>query len=308
MRILVTCPPMLGQIDTFRPIFEEKGLELLAPKVVQTLSEEELEAILPGVDGWIIGDDPATERVFKAGKAGKLKAAVKWGIGTDNVDFEACKRLGIPIINTPNMFGREVADIALHYLIGLARHTYEIDRGVREGNWPKPAGISIYGRTAGLIGFGDIGRALAARMYALGLDVQVYDPYSRDENLPYTFQDFPNGLEEADFLVITCALTPETKGMVNTESLAHMKKGIRIVNVSRGGVVNESDLIDALKSGQVHAAALDVFEEEPLPAASPLRAMPQCVFGTHNSSNTVDAVKRASMEAIHRLFGFLEIN
>ncbi|MCB0705298.1 MAG: phosphoglycerate dehydrogenase [Saprospiraceae bacterium] len=307
MRILVTCPPMLGQIESFRAIFESRGLELVTPNVVQTLSESELEEILPTVDGWIIGDDPATERVFIAGKAGKLKAVVKWGVGTDNVDFAACKRLGIPVINTPNMFGREVADIALHYLIGLARHTYEIDRGVRAGSWPKPAGISIYGRKAGVIGFGDIGRAVASRLYALGLEVQVYDPYSRNENLPYLFEEFPNGMEHADFLVITCALTPETKEMVNAESIGRMKKGVRIVNVSRGALIDEPALIRALESGQVSAAALDVFEVEPLPMDSPLRRMNQCIFGTHNGSNTVDAVRRASLEAIQRLFGFLDI-
>ena len=103
MKVLVTCPPMLKQIDLFRSIFEEKGIELLTPNVVQTLTEEELMEILPTVDGWIIGDDPATERVFTAGKNGKLKAAVKWGVGVDNVDFNACKKLGIPIINTPNI-------------------------------------------------------------------------------------------------------------------------------------------------------------------------------------------------------------
>jgi D-3-phosphoglycerate dehydrogenase len=146
MKILVTCPPMLGMIDSFRHIFEEKGIELSAPNVVQTLSVEELKEIVPQHDGWIIGDDPATREVFEAGKAGNLKAAVKWGIGVDNVDFDACKDLNIPIINTPDMFGREVADIAMGYVIALARETFEIDRAVRDGKWIKPRGISLSGK------------------------------------------------------------------------------------------------------------------------------------------------------------------
>lgn len=150
MKVLVTCPPMLRMIDEFRPLFLAKGIELTTPNVVQTLSVDELKQLVPQHDGWIIGDDPATRDVFTAGKAGNLKAAVKWGIGVDNVDFAACKELDIPIINTPNMFGGEVADIAVGYVIGLARETFLIDRGVRKGEWLKPAGISLSGKKSSI--------------------------------------------------------------------------------------------------------------------------------------------------------------
>ena len=141
-RVLVTCPPMLGMLGDFVASAQELGLELVPAEVTQTLSESELIELLPNFDGWIIGDDPATQKVFEAGQRGLLKAAVKWGIGVDNVDFKACEALGIPIINTPGMFGGEVADVAVGYVIALARHTFEIDRGVRESNWPKPRGLS----------------------------------------------------------------------------------------------------------------------------------------------------------------------
>ena len=112
-RVLVTCPPMLGMFDAFVAPALELGLELVPAEVTQTLSEAELIELLPQFDGWIIGDDPASQQVFKAGQSGSLKAAVKWGIGVDNVDFKACEALGIPIINTPGMFGGEVADVAV---------------------------------------------------------------------------------------------------------------------------------------------------------------------------------------------------
>ena len=307
---MVTCPPMLGQIDRFRSIFEKAGLQLYTPNVVQTLSVEELKALLPDMDGWIIGDDPANRAVFEAGKKGKLKAAVKWGVGVDNVDFEACKDLGIPVSNTPNMFGAEVANIALQYVIALARQTYLIDRGVRAGQWPKPAGISIAGRFAGVVGFGDIGRAVAYRLKAIGLKVQVYDPFAQrsEEDLAnFEFLDFPEKIEQADFWVLTAALNPQTAHILNADTIARMKDEVRIVNVSRGGLIDEKALIEALQSGKVHSAALDVFEVEPLPMDSPLRQMERCIFGTHNGSNTVDAVIRASLEAIKILFGFLDI-
>ncbi len=302
---------MLRLIDEFRPDFEAKGIELVTPNVVQTLTEEELIGILPDVDGWIIGDDPATEQVFKAGKNGSLKAAVKWGVGVDNVDFEACKRLGIPVTNTPLMFGEEVGSLAAHYVIGLARQTFLIDRGVRAGQWPKPAGISLLGRTVALIGFGDIGKSTARMLHAFGLDINVYDPIATrtdEDEMRYRFYSFPNLLESADFVVVTCSLTPATKHLINAETIAQMKDGVRVVNVSRGAIIHEAALIAALNAGKVHSAALDVFEQEPLPLDSPLRRLERCIFGTHNGSNTVDAVRRASQQAIKYLFGFLELH
>jgi D-3-phosphoglycerate dehydrogenase len=196
-------------IDSFRPLFAEYGAQITTPDVVQTLSVEQLKELVPQHDGWIIGDDPATRAVFEAGKAGQLKAAVKWGIGVDNVDFAACKDLDIPITNTPNMFGGEVADIAVGYVIGLARQTFEIDRGVRNGEWPKPRGISLAGKTVALVGYGDIGKNTARRLLAADMRIVAYDPYAPDvAGMPKVERaEWPARIGEADFIVINCALT-----------------------------------------------------------------------------------------------------
>ena len=309
MKILVTCPPMLGMIDSFRYIFEEKGIELSTPNVIQTLSVEELKKIVPQHDGWIIGDDPATREVFEAGKAGNLKAAVKWGIGVDNVDFDACKNLDIPIINTPDMFGEEVADVAMGYVIALARETFEIDRAVRNGEWIKPRGVSLSGKTVALVGFGDIGQSTAKRLLMSNMNVIAYDPFiDNNPNLPEVEREvWPNRVEEADFIVVTCSLTKSSYHMVNTDIFKRAKDGVRVVNVGRGPIIDEKSLEDALKSGKVYSAALDVFEVEPLPMDSYLRNHPHCVFGSHNASNTVDAVENTSHIAIDKLFNFLNI-
>ena len=229
MKVLVTCPPMLGMIDNFRPLFEKHGIELTAPDVVQTLSVEELIEIVPQHDGWIIGDDPATREVFNAGKAGLLKAAVKWGIGVDNVDFDACKDFDIPIINTPYMFGAEVADIAIGYVVALARETFEIDRGVREGQWPKPRGISLSGKTVALVGFGDIGKNTARRLLAADMRVIAYDPFAKQDAALDSVEmaSWPNRVEEADFIVITCSLTSSSHHMINADVFARAKKSVR---------------------------------------------------------------------------------
>lgn len=309
MKVLVTCPPMLGMIEDFRPLFAASGVELTAPHVVQTMSVAELKELVPQHDGWIIGDDPANREVFAAGKAGRLKAAVKWGIGVDNVDFAACKDLGIPITNTPNMFGPEVADIAMGYVVALARETFEIDRAVRKGSWPKPRGISLAGKTVALIGFGDIGRNTAKRLLAADMNVIAYDPTvpQSPQGPEVEFAQWPQRLAEADYIVATCALTPSSYHMINAESLAMAKPGVRVVNVARGPVIDEPALVAALQSGLVYSAALDVFETEPLPIDSPLHQHPHCIFGSHNASNTADAVLRTSKIAIGKLFGFLGV-
>ena len=299
---------MLGMFDEFVEPAKALGITLVAAKTTQVLTEEELIELLPHYDGWIIGDDPATKQVFEAGLAGKLKAAVKWGIGVDNVDFAACKELNIPIINTPNMFGGEVADVAIAFLLGLARETYYIDREIRTNHgWPKPAGMSVAGKTVGVVGFGDIGKSTVKRLSGFDVNVTVYDP-GVDGEQGFNFvsrKHFPDGLEELDFLIFTCALNKHNFHMLNAETLALMKAGAKVINVARGPLIDESALIDALHSGHISAAALDVFEEEPLPTNSPLRDMSQCIFGSHNGSNTKEGVRRATFEAIDKIAGFL---
>ena len=258
MKILVTCPPMLGMIDSFRHLFEKYDIELTTPNVEQLMSVDELIKIVPQHEGWIIGDDPATREVFEAGKSGNLKAAVKWGVGVDNVDFDACVDLAIPIINTPDMFGREVADIAMGYVISLARETYEIDRAVRDGDWIKPRGISLSGKSVALIGFGDIGQNTAKRLQASDMKVIVYDPFAKlnPDLFEIEIETWPNRIDEADFIVVTCSLTESSYHMVNAEVFSQAKRGVRIINVGRGPVIDESSLENALNSGRVYSVAL----------------------------------------------------
>ena len=306
--ILVTCPPMLGLIEEFGPDFDKAGLDFTPAKVTQVLSEDELIDLVPHHDGWIIGDDPASRRVIEAAVSGRLKAAVKWGVGVDNVDFAAFKDFGVPVENTPGVFGGEVADVALTYVLGLARETYFIDREIRQNNaWPKPSGISVAGRKVALVGFGDIGTHTAKRLIACGAHIIAYDPaYTPIEGIDVETAVWPNRLNEADFIVFTCPLNPATKGMFNEETLSLLKRGVRIVNVARGPVVEEAALVEGLRTGVVHSAALDVFEIEPLAEKSPLRDFDRCIFGSHNGSNSADAARRVSRIAIGKIAKFLE--
>ncbi len=300
---------MLGLIQEFIPAFEAKGLTCVPAKVTQVMTEAGLMELVPQMDGWIIGDDPATRQVVAAGVAGKLKAAVKWGVGVDNVDFAAFRDHSVPVENTPGVFGGEVADVALTYALGLARETYFIDREIRQnGSWPKPSGISMAGRTVAIVGFGDIGRQTAKRILACDAKVIAYDPaFKPMDGVQVESATWPERLAEVDFLIFTCPLNAGTRGMFNAAVVPKLKPGVRVVNVARGPVIVEADLIAALQSGVVHSAALDVFEVEPLPANSPLRAMDRCIFGSHNGSNSADAVRRVSHIAIGKIARLLGV-
>lgn len=308
-KVLVTCPPMLGMIENLRYLFDDKNVQVHCPDVIQTLSEEELIELVPRFDGWVIGDDPATRAVFEAGIAGNLRAAVKWGIGVDNVDLAAAKQLGIPVTNTPNMFGREVADVAMAYVTLLARHLHEIDRAVWNGGWIKPRGTSLADKTMGVIGFGDIGSNVAKRALAAEMRVIAYDPaYKKRAGLESVqAEDWPNRIDECDFLVLTCSLNEGNRHMLNAETLALARDGVRIINVARGPLIDERALLESLDSGKVASAALDVFEVEPLPSGSGLRKHKQCVFGSHNGSNTSEAVRATSIRAVEALYSALGI-
>jgi len=306
MKVLVTCPPMLGTKSTFIPLLEAYNIEVFCPDVVQTLSEDELINLVPQFDGWIIGDDPANYNVFLAASKGRLKAAVKWGVGIDNVDFSACKKLDIRIDNTPNMFGQEVADIAMGYVTGLARETFYIDREVRNGHWPKNRGISLANKTVGLIGLGDIGKNTLERLLAADMQVIVYDPAVKEcINNNTSIAIWPDQVENCDFLVFTCALNKSNTHMLNEQVLNQCKNGVRIVNVSRGDLIDEGALVSSLSSGHTHSVALDVFQQEPLSKASPLKDYPLCILGSHNASNTLDAVLKTNEIAINKLVHFL---
>ena len=302
-KVLITCPPMQRSVTRYTDLFAAHSLEPVCPEMTQVLSEGELIEILPEYDGWIIGDDPATATVFAAGTEGKLRAAVKWGVGVDNVDFDGAKAAGLDISNTPGMFGNEVADVALGYVIALSRQLFAISDGVHRGDWPKPVGMSLSDKTAAVIGFGDIGQAVVRRLLVCGMNVNVYDPAEVETDIDSQINRlaWPEQLGEADFVVLCCALNKATHHIMNAESIKSCKPGVRIVNISRGPLIDESALCDALSSGHVHSAGLEVFEQEPLPADSKLREFKACLFGSHNGSNTQEAVDRTSHLAIDLL-------
>lgn len=303
-KVLVTCPPLLQVIDEFREQCKEQGVSFVTPMVEQQLSEDALVALVGDVHGVVSGDDPFTERVIAA--APNLKVFIKWGVGIDTIDVAALDRRGIPFSNTPGVFGDEVADVAMGYVVMLARQLHVVDREVREGRWAKPPGVSLRGRTAGVIGFGNIGQAVAQRAKALGMVACVSDVLDELQSVAVEsgveWSRLDDLLATADFVILCCSLTPKNHHLIDATRLGQMKPGSYLINVARGRLVDEEALVRALEQGRLAGSAHDVFEDEPLAADHKLRAFPQCVFGSHNGYNTREAVHRVNLIVLDKLY------
>jgi len=307
-RVLVTCPQLQQYIERYRHLFAQHGIEIELPSLVQQLGESELREIIDRFDGVIAGDDEFTATVLEKGK--RLKVIAKWGVGVDAIDMNAAKRFGIRVFNTPNVFADEVADVVIGYVILLTRQLHKLDQSVRSGGWTKIRGTSLSGKTLGVIGIGSIGQAVVRRaqvacMSLIGYDVDpVPDSFVQETGLLVI--DFKELLQNSDFISLNCTLTPENRHMLGPNEFAFMKTGVYIINTARGALIDEAALVQALREGKVAGAALDVFEQEPLPSDSPLRQFDNCIFGTHNSSNTTEAVMRVNEITIRNLLDGLE--
>lgn len=308
MKVLVTCRQMQVELPEHIDRLESVGLEVLSPPIPgQQFSEDELMELLPGVVGVIAGDDPFSRSVLQS--ADNLQHLSKWGIGTDGIDKVAAEELGIVVTNTPGMFGDEVADVAMGYVIMLARQLHELDRNVRDGEWSKFEGISLRDQTIGIVGFGSIGRAVAERANAFGMNISVFDPFVSSDDAQaagVALRELKDLARTSRFVVLTCPLTDDTYHLINESVLTEMSPDSFLVNVARGPVVDEAALIETLENGKIAGAALDVFEVEPLPEDSPLRALPGLIFGTHNGSNTRQGVARTSAKAVDNLIDGLK--
>lgn len=307
-RVLVTAPYMQHVIDRFRPIFSDHGIELIIPPVKERLEEENLLKWVGDVDGAICGDDRFTERVLQAST--KLKVISKWGTGIDSIDHAACEKLGIAIRNTPDAFSEPVADSVLGYILCFARNLPSMDRAMHNGIWEKIFGRALRECVLGVIGVGNVGKTVVRRAVAHGMRVLGNDLVDMPKAfLAETCIEMVSKkelLKQSDFVTLNCDLNPTSFHLMNDARFAQMKPTAYVINTARGPIIDELALIRALKNGKIAGAALDVFEEEPLPKNSPLLELDNVLLAPHNANSSPEAWERVHQNTIRNLIDVLE--
>jgi len=309
--ILLTAPYMLPDLERFRPVFDHYQLQLVAARVEERLDEPELLGYAGKFDGVICGDDRFTASVLERCTP-RLRVISKWGTGIDSIDQQAAERLGIQVRNTPNAFTLPVADSVMGYILAFARRLPWMDRALKQGTWEKIPGLALSEATLGVIGVGNIGKAVLRRARVFGMKLLGNDiiPIAPDFILENGVEMLP--LEEllarSDFVSLNCDLNPTSVHIINARTLSKMKPSSVLINTARGPLVDEPALVVALLEKVIAGAALDVFEVEPLPLNSPLRKMDQVMLAAHNSNTSPQAWERVHWNTIRNLLDGLGLD
>lgn len=306
MRVLVTPTSYAKHDRRLITVLETAVGEVVYNPSARPLTSAELCDLLPGCDGFIAGLDVIDCRALDA--ADRLKVIARYGVGVERVDLEAAKAKGICVTNTPSANSNAVAELTLGLMLSLARQIPTAVTAMRNGEWLRLSGASIEGKTIGLIGFGNIGRAVARRVGAFECAVLAYDPYPNieaAEALGVTLTTLDEVIPNADFVSLHLPVVPETRGMVNAAFLAKMKRGSYLINTARGDLLDEKALLEALQSGQIAGAALDCFAVEPPGADNPLLQFPQVIATPHAGAHTDGATNAMGWGALDNCLAVL---
>jgi D-3-phosphoglycerate dehydrogenase / 2-oxoglutarate reductase len=302
--ILLSAPYMLSSIKRFLPVLNGYGLDVITPEVFERLEENDLLQYAGQFDGAICGDDRFTARVLEL-CAPRLKVISKWGTGIDSIDAAACDRLGIMLCRTTNAFTLPVADTVMGYLLAFARRQPWMDKAMKTGRWEKLPSRALHECTLGVVGVGNIGKAVTRRARAFGMTVLGNDIVEIDHvfiaETGIQMTTLENLLTASDFVSVNCDLNPTSEHLINAQTLSLMKKDAVLINTARGRIVDEAALVNALDTGTIGGAAMDVFEIEPLPPKSPLLRMENVLLSPHNSNSSPAAWERVHWNTIKNL-------
>jgi phosphoglycerate dehydrogenase-like enzyme len=266
---------------------------------------EDLIALLSGVDGALIANEPMSEQVLR--QAPSLRAIVRTGVGYDSVDVPAATRLGISVSNLPGVNAHAVAEYTIALMLAQTRHLVPMAAGVAAGGWPRTDGHELRGKTLGLIGWGAAARRVAPLAAAFGMTVLGSSSVPEEARAggPVRFVALDTLLREADFVSVHTALTDRTRHLINASALALMKPGAYLVNTARGPIVDEAALAEAVRTGRLAGAALDVVDIEPLPADSVLRGVDGITVYSHMAGQTAEARRDAGLDGAKELVAAL---
>ncbi len=294
-KVLVTSRSFGKISDEPLNVLKEAGFEVTLKG--PDFDQDEFNAMIPEYDALIIGAHPFPEEVME--KCDKLQIICKHGAGLDNIPLEKAKECGIAVCNVPGTNSNAVADLAFGFMLAVSRNIVIAHNRVANGEWKPAIGVDVCYKTLGLFGFGAIAKNVARRANGFGMKVLAYDPYVKE--LPEEFKEYVTLIDadtiikNADIVSMHMPLTDETRNMIAAEQMAAMKDGVIIINTARGGIVNEQDLYEAVKSGKVAGAALDVSVDEPMKMDNPLRTLENVIITPHIGMYSKEAIGAVSL-------------
>jgi len=301
-RILLTTTSFQDTPGGHHTVLADTGWEVVTAR--GPLSEADTLAVVGDCDGFICGDDAITRRVLEKARP-RLKVLSKYGIGVDKIDVKTCTEFGIPLLFTPGVNHTTVAEHAFLLLLALEKNFLPQVDSTRSGGWKRQTGHELLDKTIGIVGMGRIGKEVATRARAFGMNVVGYDLHWDDGfsaahgvTRAATLDDL---FAAADYVSLHTNLTPETRDLVRAESIARMKPGVIVVNCARGEIVSTADMAAALASGRVRGYGTDVLDEEPPRPDHPLTKLPNCIVTPHVGSRTFESVERQAMAAVTNL-------
>ena len=309
-KVLISAPPIIPNIHSYEELFKENNIDYFIPpyEVVASLNEEQLIKLLKDVDGILCGDDELNKNVLRA--CNKLKVISKWGTGIDSIDKNEAKKLGIHVVRVKDAFADPVADTVIGYILVFARNLIQKDKIVRNFQWQKAASYTLKECSLGVIGIGHIGKAVLRRAKAFGMNLYGNDIIDIDagfiKEVGLNFVSKNELLSLSDFVSINCDLSKTSNNLISSSEFDLMKNNAVIINTARGDIIDEAALIDALQSRVIYGAALDVFENEPLPHDSPLRSIDNVLFSPHNSNTSPEVFKKVDMLSVNNLINSLK--
>lgn len=287
-------------------VFTKAGFEV---DHLPEITQDEIKDRIGEYSAWVIRSrSRATAEIIE--RADKLVVIGRAGVGIDNVDTQAATKRGIIVMNTPGGNTTSTAEHTIAMMLSLARRIPAAHRSIREGKWDKKAfmGVEFHGKTLGVMGLGRIGQEVVKRMKSFGMTILGYDPFISDDRMRQIGVEsctVDQICEAADFITVHTPLSPETKDLINAGRFAKMKKSARIVNCARGGIINEDDLLEALKKGVIAGAALDVFTNEPLTKDSEYRKLDNVVITPHIAASTVEAQENVAIQVAEQIIDVL---
>ena len=299
-KVLVT-PTSYGKYDpALRTLLEAEVGEVVYNTTGRPLTSNQLKELIPGCDGFIAGLDSIDSAVIEV--ADRLQVISRYGVGVDNVDLHSAMENGIVVTNTPGANSKSVAELTVGVILSLARSIPSANEATKTNQWPRMGGITLAGKVVGLIGFGAIGKEVAHCLAGFNCTVLAYDlvpDWDYAKKLGVELIPLKDIIHQADFLSLHLPLLPETRNMVNAEFLKQMKPGTFLINTSRGGIVEEAALIEALTNGHLRGAALDVFSKQPPEDDNPLLSLPQVIATPHMASHTDGAANAMGWGALN---------